>query len=239
MLHIGICDDEKGTCAALEDMLYEYAQKQTIKMEIDIWYTGEGLCNYLGDGYRLDILFLDIELISTDGIEVGKFIRDEMDNMETIIIYISSKSSYAMSLFRIQPLDFLIKPLLRDDVYEVMQRSIKIYERKNLLFEYYACGYYFKIPYKDIIYFYSQNKKINIVLKNKEMQFNGKLKELANKVPHNFILIHQSYLINLDFVVECSYDSVKMRDGSMLNISQPYRKIVREQIMKNEWEKIQ
>jgi len=239
VLHIGICDDEKGTCAVLEEMLYEYGKKQMIKMDIDVWYTGEELCDYLKKDCTLDILFLDIELISTDGIEVGKFIRDEMENMETIIIYISSKSSYAMNLFRIQPLDFLIKPLVKDMVYDVMRRSIKVYERKNQLFEYYSGGYHFKVPYKNIIYFYSQNKKINIVLKNEEMQFYGKLKELACKVPHNFILIHQSYLINLEFVQECSYDLVKMKDGSLLNISQPYRKMVREQIMKNEWENIE
>ena len=57
------------------------------------------------------MLFLDIELITTDGIQVGKFIREELKNLETTIIYISSKSSYAMQLFQVQPLGFLIKPL--------------------------------------------------------------------------------------------------------------------------------
>lgn len=240
MFNIGICDDEKGTCAELENMLYAFGEKQGITLEVSIWYSGESLCAFLKNETILDILFLDIELISTDGIKVGGFIRDELENLETVIIYISSKSNYAMSLFRIQPFDFLIKPLNQKMIDDVMERSVRIYEKKNQFFEYYskAQGCHSKVCFKDILYFYSQNKKINIVLNNEEIQFNGKLKEIANIVPHNFCMIHQSYLVNLDFVAECSYEWMKMQNGALLNISLPYRKTVRNQMIQREWEKI-
>ena len=143
-----------------------------------------------------------------------------------------------MNLFRIQPLDFLIKPITREMIEDIMERSIKIYEKKNWSLNYYYKGYYYKVLYKDIIYFYSQNKTIHIVTKNEVMEFNGKLKDLATKVPHNFIMIHQSYMINLDFVATCSYELMEMSNGALLNISQPYRKTVREQIKKSQWENI-
>lgn len=134
VFYIGICDDEKGTCADLENMLYENGQMHGIKIDVSVWYTGEGLCDFLKRGNKLDVLFLDIELISTDGIKVGSFIREELENIETAIVYISSKSSYAMNLFRIQPLDFLIKPLTSKVIEDVMLRSVKLYERKNQFF---------------------------------------------------------------------------------------------------------
>ena len=236
MFHIGICDDEKGTCASLEDLLYEYGKRQGIKIDVDVWYTGESLCESLQKENVVDLLFLDIELISTDGIAVGSFIREELENMDTIIVYISSKSSYAMNLFRIQPLDFLIKPITRDMVEDIMDMSMKMYEKKNWAFNYYHKSYYHRVLYKNIIYFYSQNKTIHIVTQNEELEFNGKLKELAQKVPYNFIMIHQSYIINLDFVAICSYEFMEMSNGALLNISQPYRKAVRRQIMQRQWE---
>ena len=73
----------------------------------------------------LDVLFLDIELLTTNGIEVGRFIREEQENMETAIVYISANSSYAMDLFRVQPTDFLIKPLDKIKVGNVMNRIQK------------------------------------------------------------------------------------------------------------------
>ena len=69
----------------------------------------------------------------------------------------------------------------------------------------------------------------------KVVEFNGKLKEIAKKIPGNFIQIHQSYLINFDYIEECSYESVKMKNGDTIPISQPYRKSVRKQLAERVW----
>lgn len=237
VFYIGICDDENGTCTELESMLYQFGEKHGIKMEINVWYTGESLCDFLKQGNPVDLLFLDIELISMDGVRVGNFIREELKNLETIIVYISSKSSYAMQLFQVQPLCFLIKPLNADEVENTLLKSMRQYEIKNHNFEYYAKGNFCKIPYKKIIYFYSQNKKICIITNEEEIQFNGKLKSIVSVLPHNFAMIHQSYIINLDYILECSYELVKMYGGSLLTISHPYRKSVRERMMQYKWER--
>ena len=94
--------------------------------------------------------------------------------------------------------------------------------------------------YKDIRYFHSDNKQVKIVKRNEEVMFRGKLRDLVEKVPSNFILIHQSYLINIDYVTEFNYETVKIGDidgEKILGISVAYRKIVREQIMRSKWEK--
>lgn len=235
MFRIGICDDEESTCAELETVLYEYSKELGISIDVDVWYKGENLCNYL-QNEELDFLFLDIELVTTDGIKVGKYIRDVLDNSNIMIVYISSKNSYAMSLFKVQPLDFLIKPLESKEIGEVLIKGLALHKKKNLFFECYTKGCRYKIPYKDIIYFYSQNKKIIIVMKSEKIEFNGKLKNVAQEIPHNFLLIHQSYLVNMDYVTECAYDEMKLQDGTILRISQPYRKKVRDAIMANKWE---
>lgn len=235
MLQIGICDDGKEVCAELENILYEYGRKHGIRTEVSVWYTGESLCDFLKRGNALDVLFLDIELISTDGIQVGNFIREELKDLETTIIYISAKSSYAMQLFEVQPIGFLVKPLKKEEIEKVLSKSIERYEWKNHKFEYCSKGNFYKIPFKEIIFFYSQNKKINIITKEGEKQFNGKLKEIVSALPQNFIMIHQSYIINLDYVTEVSYESVKLQGEVVLTISQPYRKLVRGQMMSCQW----
>lgn len=233
MYHIGICDDSKETCAGLETMLYGYGKQQGLQIEVTVWYTGEDLCKCLTENEHLpDVLFLDIELLTTNGVKVGKFIREELENLDTIIIFISAKSSYAMELFCIQPLDFLVKPLEKQKIENVMDRVRKLTEIRKGIFEYYYGGFYFKTMYKDILYFCSHNKKIRMVLQKGEKEFSGKLKELVQEVPANFIQIHQSYLVNFDYIDECTYETVKMKNGERLSISQPYRKEVRNHIMK-------
>lgn len=235
MYNIGICDDEKDTCEQLADMIYEYDRRNRTGVEVLIWTTGEALYSDLKKNQSIDLLFLDIELVSTDGIQIGRAIRHELENQDIHIVYISSRTSYALELFKIHPLDFLIKPISAQDLYDTLDEALRLYNRNNTVFAYKADGYNCKLPYKDIIYFYSDNKKINMVTVNSTIQFTGKIKDLVGILPGNFIQIHQSYVINMDYINECSYELVGMNGGVRLNISQPYRKQVRKQIMDYAW----
>ncbi len=234
MYRIGICDDEKNTCMEIEKMICEYAKQNSVEFTISTWYTGEELCEAFEET-KLDLLFLDIELVTINGIEVGRYIRNELENHEIAIAYISSKSSYAMDLFKIHPIDFLIKPVRYEDVMEIIEESLKYYRRNKMIFEYHARGVYGKVQYKDIICFSSDNKKINITTPQSILSFNGRLRDILPQLPDNFIQIHQSYIINIDHMITCSYDSVTMLGNLVLNISQPYRKEVRRQISEFNW----
>lgn len=239
MIKIGICDDELKTCENLNQMLLEYAEKKDYRIKVDTWSSGEELCSFLEKKMHIDILFLDIELMETNGIEVGRFIREKQENTELIIIYISSKTSYAMELFRMQPLDFLIKPLTQEMITDVMERSVRILEKINTMFECKSEGNYYRIPYRNILYFQSMNKHIRVVWKDDPIMFRGKLKDLAKTVPHNFLMINQSFLVNINYVTKCSYERLRMQNGDELLISQPYRKAVRGRIVEEEWKRME
>ena len=234
MYHIGICDDDKLFCAQLEELVCSLGAELGQKIETDVWYTGESVMEDLEKIPPLDLLFLDIELYENSGIDVGKYIRRE-DDYRMHIVYVSSRQEYAMELFRLQPLDFLIKPISREQVKEVLMRSLKQRAGGKALFEYQKGGVFYQVPCEEILYFMSNDKKINMTAKDGMQEFYGKLREVAGKLPPGFLTIHQSYLINMDYVAEYTYESVKMQDGSLLSISKPYRKAVRSRI--KEWAK--
>ena len=183
MYNIGICDDEKDTCAQIADMVYEYGRKENVEIMVSVWNTGEALYQDLADKKPIDLLFLDIELVSTSGIQIGKRIRNELENPDISIAYISSKSSYALELFKIHPIDFLIKPVSAQDIWDTIDEALRLYRRGNTVFEYKANGYSCRLPHKYIIYFYSENKKINMVTKDSTVQFTGKIKDIIVILP--------------------------------------------------------
>ena len=111
MLRIAICDDDKELCIELKSMLNEISKNTGEAFEISVFCNGEGLCDSLMSGNRFNLIFLDIELCEINGVEVGKKIREELNDEITQIVYISAKESYAMELFDIRPLNFLVKPL--------------------------------------------------------------------------------------------------------------------------------
>lgn len=239
MYKIGICDDDKILCAALEEQIYGLSKEMEIKVDVEVWYSGESIQNDLKKGIEIDLLFLDIELVQKNGIAVGNFIRNEMENMQTHIVYISSKESYAMQLFKVQPLDFLIKPVSAENIREVLIRSIKQKSSADTCFEYQKGNSVFRVPVRNIAYFMSMDKKIIIVKKDEKgkyspEEFYGKLKNIAEVLPADFLMIHQSYIINHAYVSEYSYETVKMVNGEVLNISKPYRKETRSKIIQHQ-----
>ncbi len=234
MYNIGICDDGQNVCTFLEELILEYSQERDVKIETNVWYSGEGLRDYLSAGNHIDVLFLDIELLKMTGIEVGAYIRNQLDNLKMQIVYISGKTSYAQQLFKTQPLDFLVKPLNKVDVENVLNLAIKNIKRKNERFEFQIGQDYFFVNMGDIVYFSSQGRKIKIVTEKKECEFYGKLKEIGKDLPKEFIMIHQSYIVNTDYISRYSYDAVELTNGTILTISPGKRKMVREIILKED-----
>jgi DNA-binding LytR/AlgR family response regulator len=232
MLHIAICDDEKIICRQLEDMLHDIGKDIDQEIDIEVYYSGEELFNSLLKGYSYDLIFLDIELYQISGIEIGKKIREELYDELTQIVYISCKESYAMELFDVRPLNFLIKPFNKEKIELVIQKVIKLLYKENKFFEYKNNNVTYSVLIKDILYFESHGRKVNIKLNDETKSFYGKLSTVEEQINNlDFIMIHKSYLINLNHCIEYTYEYVKMSNQEVLTISQNNRKSVREKLM--------
>ena len=135
-----------------------------------------------------------------------------------------------MELFKMQPLEFLVKPISPARLKEVLERSMKRKKYAKSCFEYQRGSQVFRVSVKEILYFMSMDKKILMIKKDGQEQFYGKLKNVMEQLPAGFLMIHQSYIIHQEYVSEYSYESIKMINGDVLSVSKPYRKEVRAKI---------
>ena len=123
MLKMIICDDDKIFCSSFEDLVIEICRERNLKYEIFMFYETTKLKKFLEDNNDIDLIFLDIELKKTLGYELGSYIRNVLNLQKIDIVYISNNSSYAMALFKTRPIDFLIKPIKKEDLRNVLGRS--------------------------------------------------------------------------------------------------------------------
>lgn len=231
MYSFGICDDEKNACAEIKEMVSEYSRANNLSIEVTIWHTGEELQKYLLGGNKLDIIFLDIQLAGISGKEVGSFIRDKMRDYKTFIVYISSRTDYAMALFDTQPLGFLVKPISQSKVESILNKAIEIWTIEKKHFTYVVGRLVNRVPYGEIICFCSTDKKVMIQTAEKSYEFYGKLKAVPLGLPVNFVQIHQSYIINLENMHNYAYKQVEMVNGLVLPISRRYWTGVKDAMM--------
>ena len=116
-------------------MIVKLLDEEQIKYEIDVFNIGEALCDEM-ERTEYDLIFLDIELPKMNGVQIGTYIRETKKNDVVQIAYISSKQGYAMELFDVRPINFLVKPLQEEKVQEVLNAYVKINGGKTDLFRY-------------------------------------------------------------------------------------------------------
>lgn len=229
MLNIAICDDDHYICEKLQNIIIEIINPIVEKAEFSVFYSGENLLKYLNEDNYFDIIFLDIELGLLNGVEVGKIIREKMNNEAVLIIYISGKESYAMELFDIRPFNFLIKPLEQQKINKVLNQAIDFIEKGNDIFEYNNNGSKYRVLIKDILYFESENRMVKMFMKEEIQTFYEKLDNIYRKLTeYNFLCIHKSYLVNYNHITTITYNNLTMSNGKTLDISQNRRKKIRE-----------
>lgn len=230
MFSVAVCDDDELLCEKIEACLKAYRPEGLIRCES--YYSGEKLYQAMLRGETFDLIFLDIELKAMNGVNLGDKIRRELQNEKTHIVYISAKSEYAMELFAVRPLNFLVKPVQEQDVINNLEKAMKLSKYYDGYLKFQKGSDFYSIAYEDILYFSTSGRKIRVHTDPCEYEFYGKLDDLLQRIPPGFIRIHKSYLVNELYVKKWGYEAVIMTDDTELSISKRYRKAVRDSLLK-------
>ncbi|SEW36004.1 LytR/AlgR family response regulator transcription factor [[Clostridium] fimetarium] len=229
MIKIAICDDDAIISEQLQKMIYSMEEFLHEEFHVDIFIGGMKLYEELKKGTEFHAIFLDIEMPDMDGIDVGRKIREEFHDEITQIIYISSQSSYAMQLFKVRPMDFLIKPLDELQVKAVVTKAYNLIKTGNEIFPFVVGRETIRKPISKILYFQSRARKVIMYTTDETYEFYCNLGDIYEQLKANkFFFIHKSYLVNYNHISRLGYEALVMTDGTQLEISQSKRKEVRE-----------
>ena len=241
MIKIAICDDDIMLTTMIEEMIYEIGKEQSIKIRCEIFFDGSTLVEYIRQKNYYDLIYLDIEMREVGGLDAAQEIR-EMD-IPALIVYISNYEKYLKELFNTEPFRFLSKPIDPENFKAVF---LAAYKRICHRVEYFSFTYnksLVKVPLGSVHYFESNNRVIYIHLsrnfksENEELgsgkyKFYGKMNDIEAQLSYSnsrFIRIHQSYLVNFDYIKSMNFNYIVMSDGTILQISEDRQRSVRMQ----------
>lgn len=160
-------------------------------------------------------------------------IREELHNEKVHIVYISGKQEYAMELFRMRPLHFLVKPFTKQQVLEVLDKAMNLTTGYRDYFEFQSEQNFHRCFYSDIMFFESSARKIMIHTQGESFTFYGKLNDIEKETGEAFLRIHQSFLVNPLYIIHYRADEITLKDGRILPISKSLRSDVRKAILKD------
>lgn len=217
MLRIAICDDS----ADARDTLRLQLEKILMEGDEEIVYefsTGAGAVRWLENHPgEIDLLFLDVEMAGMNGMEAAEAVRKS--DTEMIIVFVTGYADYVFDGYRVNAMDYIIKPAGAERLAEVLRRvRAQLAGRRNDMYLLKNAEGTFRFPLGSIGYFYSDRRKVICVHGGREYPFYAKLDEVERALAGKFVRIHQRYLVNPQQVEQIGTDCVAVA-GSRLPVS--------------------
>lgn len=230
MIHIAIVDDDKFTCQDIEEKLHFICKKLMCRVSVDTFPDGENFVESVSQYEKYDLVFMDIELLNMNGISASNYLRNELNDQYTQIVFISAKQGYLRQLFDVRPMNFIEKPITIKKIENCIQTYMNLFPADDV-FRIKVGKSIRQQSYKNVIYFQSDNKEIIVSTVDDRYRFIGKLSEVAEIAPSFFWRIHKSFLINQNYIKMHQIDLLIMSNGDRLPISRQYQSEVRGKLM--------
>ena len=107
MLRIAVVGDDKTYAAQLKEYLVRYGTEKNQKISVALFPDGEDIVTDYSAEF--DIILMDVEMTFMDGMTTAERIR-EKDN-EVVIIFITNMPQYAIQGYKVDALDYVLKPI--------------------------------------------------------------------------------------------------------------------------------
>ena len=189
----------------------------------------------------IDLLFVDVNMPDKSGVD---FVRGLESH--PMVIFTTAYSEYAIEGFRLDAVDYLLKPFSRDEFSHAVDKARSLYELQQLresqnstsaevmpaasadMQECISIKSDYKVSlvrYADIVYIESMGEYLRLHLTTgATMMTLLRMKNMESALPAGrFMRVHRSYIVNLSHITGYSRGRVYLDNGEYVPLSVNYR----------------
>jgi two-component system, LytTR family, response regulator len=238
-MKIVVIDDEKKTRELIAKMIESFG------MNIEVFPIGENVQSGLEAIRKVnpDLVFLDIQMPDGTGFDLLKMIP----NKTFEVIFITAHEEFAIKAIKFSALDYILKPIDAEELEAALKKAIENLDQKKENSQFEALQQNMSPTQKRRLVLKTQdsvhvvdleqiirceadrNYSIFYLTEKRKIMVSRTLKEYELLLSgYNFIRVHQSHLVNLDYIDrydKTSGGSVIMKDGSEVPLSSTKRDI--------------
>jgi two-component system LytT family response regulator len=156
----------------------------------------------------VDVLFLDIKMPDISGLEIAGLIPKD-----TMVIFTTAYSEYAVKSFELDALDYLLKPFSLSRFLKACQKAkdLKTLKNGNKESIFVKSGTeQIKINLEDLLYCEASGNYVSFHLSDEKFLSRMTFSELEQLLPSFFTKTHRSFIINTDLVTKVEKHQVEL-----------------------------
>ncbi|GAX07100.1 two-component system response regulator [Secundilactobacillus pentosiphilus] len=228
MIRVAICDDAPEMTGEIERTLAAY---NPTLFDVSVFFTAGKLISSLQSN-QYDFFILDIELPSSSGIDIAKEIRKH--NLTVPIVFLTNFSEYMEDVFQVQTFDYILKPITKEKLFPVIKKIIKYLDLDDTYFSFTYKRIEYNLKFAEIVYFEKQKRIVITHTVQQTFQAIMSTPELLQKLNANFVQVHTSYIVNINYIKEVGADHIILTtdfESMKIPISRKFKTTARDAII--------
>lgn len=198
-IKLAIVENEDAWADLLERYISRYSEESGVSVRTQRFRDGYDIAENYEGGF--DIILMDIEMTLMSGMEAAEQIRKS--DPEVTIIFITMMAQYAIQGYKVNAMDYILKPIKYEGLQAVLNKAISARRREGTQ--------YLTIPLRngirklclrDILWVESLNHRMKFHTTDGDFETTAYfLKSLEKKLEsYDFHRCSSSYLVNLNWV---------------------------------------
>ena len=210
---VAICDDSRPDAEYVRKILCKWAQDRETEIYVKIFPSAENFMWHYAEDKLWDILLLDIEMGSMDGVTMAKEVRRE--NKTVQIVFITGYSDYIAEGYEVAALHYLMKPVSAEKLVTVLDRALEKHRQDKKCLNLEFDGHMVRIPYYEIRYL---DVQLNYVTVHAKRNYTVKhtLGKFEEALDSRFVRVGRSMILNLTFISVVTRTEVRLSSGEIL-----------------------
>lgn len=213
-MRVAICDDSQLDAKRIEWAL------SSMKNDLEIVYfsSGHDFIDAVESGTQFEVVFLDIYMPGENGVDVAERIRELQP--EIGIIFSTSSPDHAVEAFKVQAVDYLIKPSTEIDIVRAFTRVGLATDRRSNTVLIKAGGEILVFNQAEVARIESDKHYTHIITTDGlDTTLHMNYSDVAAKFTCGFMQVKRGLTVRMDQIQRISGDVVYMSDGLSFKMS--------------------
>ena len=228
MILIAIVDNNQEEMQALETLVKNHLDKDSIAYVIHKFDSGvEFICSRAA----YDIVFMEVRIDDMEDLDAARFLR--IVNKDAKLIFVTHQAQQAIHGYKVDAMDFIVKPADQSTVDGVLDRALKSLEKSGgSLFALKTSSSIISLSTFNIYYVEVYDHDLIYHTKQGDYRVRGRLGEVREKLGDRFFIqCSRSYLVNIRHV-ESLHSDYLIVNGDKIQITKSHHKKI-EQLFLN------
>ena len=212
---IAICDDSDADRQYVLDMVNRWAAQAGHQVHINTFASAENFLFHYAEESDYDILLLDIEMGTMDGVTMAKQLRQNNDTVQ--IVFITGYSDYIAEGYEVAALHYLMKPVKEEKLDSVLERATQKIAKNEKVLNLESGGEMIRVPIYQIRYADVFGNYVTIHATS-DITIKMTLGELEKSLDERFYRVGRSTIVNLTYISRVTKTEIKLCEGTVLSL---------------------